>query len=102
MKKIVSKWLDEQIGTKAIDEAVFKRKIPKIPTLSSWSFTLGSICLFLFLVQVLTGISLSMNYSASTDHAYDSVKYIMGLPSGAFLRGLHVWGSTFMVAAVFF
>ena len=93
-------WFDERVGTKTLKRVLLDRKIPKVPKWS-WLLTLGSVSLFLFLVQAVTGIFLAMNYSPSTDHAYDSVQYIMGLPSGAFLRGLHVWGATFMVTAVF-
>lgn len=93
-------WFDERVGTKTLKKVLLDRKIPKISK-ASWFYVLGSVSLSLFLVQAVTGIFLAMNYSPSTDHAYDSVQYIMGVPSGAFLRGLHVWGATFMVATVF-
>lgn len=90
-------WFDERVGSKTLKKVLLDRKIPKI----SWLYVLGSVSLFLFLLQAVTGIFLAMNYSSSTDHAHDSVQYIMKIPSGAFLRGLHVWGSTAMVATVF-
>ncbi len=52
---------------------------------------------------MVTGILLAMHYSPSPEHAYDSVKYISSeVPMGKLLsRGLHKWGATGMVVAVF-
>jgi len=90
-------WLDERIGWKKIKEVLLDRKIPRVTSLH----TLGSICLFLFILQVITGIFLAMNYSPSPDHAYDSVRYISEIPGGRFLRGLHFWSATAIVIGVF-
>jgi ubiquinol-cytochrome c reductase cytochrome b subunit len=98
MKKILD-WLDERTGWKKIKEVIFDRHIPKGV---DWRYTLGSITLFFFILQVVTGILLAMHYSPSPDHAYDSVKYISSeVPLGGFLRGLHKWGATGMVVCVF-
>ena len=93
-------WLDERVGTRTLKKVLLDRKIPKASKFG-WLYVFGSISLFLFIVQAVTGIFLAMNYSSSTDHAYDSVQYMMGVPSGAFLRGLHVWGASAMVVFVF-
>jgi ubiquinol-cytochrome c reductase cytochrome b subunit len=67
-----------------------------------WRYVLGSVTLFFFILQVVTGILLAMHYSPSTDHAYDSVKYLTNeVPMGSLLRGLHKWGATGMVVSVF-
>ena len=90
-------WLDERTGWKTLKKTLLDRNIPKI----NWWYTLGSITAFLFIMQGVTGIFLAMNYSASPDHAYDSVNYITReVPAGAFLRGLHAWGASAMVASV--
>jgi len=93
---IIQDWLDERTGWRTLKLVLLDRKIPKV----NWSYVLGSVSLFLILLQALTGIFLAMNYSPSPDHAYDSVRYIMGVPSGAFLRGLHAWGASALVASV--
>jgi ubiquinol-cytochrome c reductase cytochrome b subunit len=44
--------------------------------------------LFLILVQLATGVVLTMYYVPAPDHAYDSIRFIMDqLPFGAVLRG---------------
>src|SRR5512139_163035 len=91
-------WLDERLGLQGIYSTVFDRKVPKV----NWWFTLGSASLFLFVMQVATGIFLSVYYVPSPDHAYDSVQFIMnGVSFGWLIRGIHHWGATLMVIFVF-
>jgi quinol-cytochrome oxidoreductase complex cytochrome b subunit len=92
-------WLDERLGLKTIYDTVLDRKVPKV----NWWFTLGSASLFLFLLQGITGIMLSVYYVPTPDHAYDSIQYIMnGLAFGWLIRGIHHWGASLMVLIVFF
>lgn len=94
----MKEWFDERTGWKTIKLVLLDRKIPKV----NWWYVLGSVSGFLFLMQAVTGIFLAMNYSPSPDHAYDSVRYISSeVPGGSFLRGLHFWGASAMVMAVF-
>jgi len=96
-KKIFS-WLDERLGLNGIYKAVLDRPEPK----GNWWNTLGSASLFLFLLQGVTGILLTMYYTPSPDHAYDSIQYIMnGMAFGWLIRGIHHWGSSLMVLVVF-
>ena len=92
-------WLDERLGLKTIYSTVLDRKVPKV----NWWFTLGSASLFLFLLQGITGIMLTVYYVPSPDHAYDSIQYIMtGVSYGWLIRGIHHWGASLMVLIVFF
>jgi quinol-cytochrome oxidoreductase complex cytochrome b subunit len=91
-------WLDERLGLQGIYSTIFDRKVPKV----NWWFTLGSASLFLFVMQVVTGIFLSVYYVPSPDHAYDSIQFIMnGVTFGWLIRGIHHWGATLMVIFVF-
>jgi len=91
-------WLDERLGLTTIDKVVFDRKVPKV----NWWYTLGSATLFLFIMQGITGIFLTVYYVPTPDHAYDSVNYIMqGVSFGWLVRGIHHWGASFMVLFVF-
>jgi len=95
--KILS-WLDERLGLTTIYNTVLDRKVPKV----NWWFTLGSASLFLFVMQAVTGIFLTVYYVPSPDHAYDSIQYIMtGVSYGWLIRGLHHWGASLMVIVVF-
>lgn len=91
-------WLDERLGLQAIYGTVLDRSVPRV----NWWFTLGSASLFLFTMQAVTGIFLTVYYVPSPDHAYDSVQYIMnGVPFGWLIRGIHHWGASLMVIFVF-
>jgi ubiquinol-cytochrome c reductase cytochrome b subunit len=90
--------LDERIGIREIKQRLFDRKIPKGV---GWLYVLGSASLFLLILQAATGILLAMNYSPSPGEAHASVRYIMeNVPMGRIVRGLHVWGASFMVIVV--
>jgi ubiquinol-cytochrome c reductase cytochrome b subunit len=87
-------WLDERVGWRKIWEAIFLRKIPK----TNWLYTLGSATLFIAVLQIVTGILLTIYYVPTPDHAYDSVQYISTqVPAGWLIRGLHHWGASAMV-----
>lgn len=65
-------------------------------------FSLGSLAMFLLLLQAATGAFLAMSYSPSPDHAHNAVTYISEeMPFGSFVRGLHHWGASAMVIIVF-
>src|SRR5215510_1454516 len=69
--------------------------------LKRWWFCLGGTPAYLFLVQIVTGILLAIDYQPSTRTAYSSVRWITEEASfGWYLRGLHKWGATLMIAAV--
>jgi quinol-cytochrome oxidoreductase complex cytochrome b subunit len=98
MFKTFFSWLDERLGLNDVYKAVLDRPEPK----GNWWNTLGSASLFLFVMQTVTGIILSVYYTPSPDHAYDSIKYIMnGVAFGWLIRGIHHWGASLMVIVVF-
>jgi quinol-cytochrome oxidoreductase complex cytochrome b subunit len=96
IKKLFT-WLDERLGLGDMYKAVLDRPEPK----GNWWNTLGSASMFLFVMQGLTGIFLSVYYTPSPDHAYDSIQYIMnGVAFGWLIRGIHHWGASLMVIVV--
>jgi quinol-cytochrome oxidoreductase complex cytochrome b subunit len=98
MWKKLFAWLDERLSLNDLYKATLDRPEPK----GNWWNTLGSASLFLFLLQGATGIFLSVYYTPSPDHAYDSIQYIMnGVAFGWLIRGIHHWGATAMVLVVF-
>ncbi len=99
MKETVFQWLDERLGLTTLYKVLLDRKVPKV----NWWFTLGSANLFLFALQLITGMLLTVYYVPSPDHAYDSIQYIMNsVAFGWLIRGVHHWGASLMVLIVFF
>lgn len=94
----VYEWLDHRLGLTSIYNTTLDRKVPKV----NWAFTLGSATLFLFALQAVTGIFLTVYYVPHPEQAYDSVNFITNeLPFGWLIRGIHHWGATLMVITVF-
>ncbi len=91
-------WLDERLGLNDLYKTLLDRPEPR----GNWWNTLGSASLILFLLQGVTGIFLTVYYTPSPDHAYDSITYIMNdVAFGWLVRGIHHWGATLMVLVVF-
>jgi quinol-cytochrome oxidoreductase complex cytochrome b subunit len=91
-------WLNERLGTKQLLGSFLYRAVPKGV---GWWQTMGSATLVVFILLVVTGIFLMLNYSPSPDHAYDSVQYIMNTVTfGAFIRSVHFWSASAMVVLI--
>jgi ubiquinol-cytochrome c reductase cytochrome b subunit/cytochrome b6 len=70
--------------------------------LKKWWFALGGTPMYLFLVQLTTGILLTFYYVPSPADAYQSVAEITyQVRFGWFIRSLHHWSAQFMIIAVF-
>lgn len=65
-------------------------------------YYLGGLTLFLFLIQVGTGILLLMYYRPGADTAYESVRFIVSEVSfGWLIRSLHSWSANVMIFVAF-
>jgi len=73
----------------------------RIPGGARWRYAWGSVVLFAFVVQLITGFFLWTNYSPSTQTAYESVYYIQNeMAGGWLLRGLHHYTAQIFVVLV--
>ncbi|MDX1649934.1 MAG: cytochrome b N-terminal domain-containing protein, partial [Myxococcota bacterium] len=65
-------------------------------------YFLGGMTLFLFGVQVLTGILLMLYYQPSADGAFESVQFLMTrVPFGWLVRSVHAWSANLMIFFAF-
>jgi len=96
--RTVYDWLDGRLRLKPIEEMLLNEPIPGG---ASWVYVFGSATLFLFCLQLITGMFLAIYYAPTPDHAYDSIQYIMtSVTFGSFVRGLHHWGASAVVIAI--
>ena len=94
MKPILD-WLDHRTGYRAI---VHESLYENIPGGSRWRYVWGSTLVFVFFVQVVTGIFLWMAYSPSTQTAWESVYYLeYHVGGGWLLRGIHHYAAQIMM-----
>ncbi|MCH8898290.1 MAG: cytochrome bc complex cytochrome b subunit [Chloroflexi bacterium] len=99
MKKIVP-WLKERYDVAPIVDFMRKKKVPMGPGWY-WSY-MGGVALFLFVVQVCTGILLLMYYRPGINDSFESVQFIVSrVQYGWLIRSLHSWSANFMMLAVF-
>ncbi len=93
-------WLRERLGLEALDHVIEKKRVP-LHRHSFWYYW-GGMTLFLFCVQVATGVLLVLYYRPSADEAYESVKFLMTSVSfGWLIRSIHSWSANLMVGAAF-
>ena len=96
MLKKLSDWLDDRTGYRQqIHEALYEN----IPGGSRWIYITGSMLVFAFVTQAITGLFLWMFYSAGSQNAWESVYWIQNeVYAGWFLRGVHHYMAQAMVA----
>src|SRR5437588_8224478 len=95
----LGEWFDLrlQLGTPIREAAT--HPVPR--DTASWFYVFGSAALTCFMLQVVTGILLALIYVPSAGEAWNSLQTLNhGISLGWFIRALHGWGSTFMVAIV--
>ncbi len=91
-------WLDDRMAIGVAVRWFLSVRIPR----SAHTYYLGGIALFLFLLQALTGILLSLYYRPTPEAAYDSIVYIMTVVDfGWLIRSVHHWSANLMIAFVF-
>src|SRR5215467_16135283 len=97
--KQIGDWFEARLQ---IGPAIRESMAHRVPSKSaSWWYIFGSAALTVFILQVFTGILLAIIYVPSAAEAWNSLQYLNhGVTLGWFLRGVHGWGSNFMVAVV--
>jgi ubiquinol-cytochrome c reductase cytochrome b subunit len=94
-------WLAERFDVGAVERFVEHQAHKPLPPHTGFWHTFGSLSLYLFLNQVVTGILLMIYYRPTTNTAFESVRFIMTKAHfGWLIRGLHAWGATLMVLCV--
>ena len=96
----VGQWIGERVPI----DGVQLRELTNEPVpnhMKRWWFALGGTPAYLFVVQIVTGIMLAFYYQPAPETAYESVRYIThDATLGWYLRSMHKWAATLMIAAV--
>ena len=95
----LTKWLDDRLGLESARAFAAKKTVP-VHRHSIWYY-FGGMTLFLFSIQVTTGILLLLYYRPSADAAFESVQFIMTeVRFGWLIRSLHSWSANLMIATL--
>lgn len=92
-------WLKERYEIGPILAFMRKKKVPIGP---GWYwYYMGGVALFLFIVQVVSGILLLMYYKAGINDSFESVHFITSkVQFGWLVRSIHSWSANFMMLAI--
>jgi ubiquinol-cytochrome c reductase cytochrome b subunit len=94
MKRMLA-WLDDRTGYR---ELLHEMLYERIPGGARWRYVWGSTLVFVFAVQVITGLFLWTAYSPSAQTAWESVYFIQhAMTWGWLVRGIHHYSSQAMV-----
>ena len=99
--KRLTDWIDCRLGVRDIVARELTGYL--LPcNINAW-YSMGSILLFIFSLQVVTGILLLIFYVPDADRAFKSVTFIMNdVPFGWLIRMCHAVGSNMMVLILLF
>lgn len=92
-------WFDDLTGTSKWLTPLLRHPVPPAKK-SAWLYVLGSATLFVFILQIVTGISLASSYVASSGEAYHSLLFISGTTLGRIVRGIHYFGASAMIILI--
>jgi cytochrome b6 len=93
-------WLDDRLGLADVGKLAEKKEVP-VHRHTIWYY-LGGMTLFLFLIQVATGILLLFYYRPSAEDAYESIQFLMAeVQFGWLIRSIHSWSANLMIFTAF-
>jgi cytochrome b6 len=94
------KWIDERVQLRDIVEFMGKKYVP-VHRHSIWYY-FGGVSLFLFIIQVVTGILLLLYYKGSEQLAFESIQFIMSkVEFGWLIRSIHSWSANLFILSAF-
>jgi cytochrome b6 len=94
------KWLDARLGLNDVRLLAAKKEVP-VHRHSIWYY-FGGMTLFLFAIQVTTGILLLLYYRPSAETAFESVEFIVTqVRFGWLIRSVHSWAANLLIATLF-
>jgi len=97
--KSLNAWVDERIDLSGIRELI-RHKVVPVHRHTVWYY-FGGMTLFLFIIQVLTGILLLLYYRPSAEEAFESVQFIVTeVEFGWLIRSIHTWSANLLVATM--
>lgn len=94
--KHIYEWIDVRLG---VHEIINKKRTSYLMprNINAW-YSLGSVLLVSFVLQITSGLLLMLYYVPDVDKAFASVSFIMNeIPLGRLVRLLHAVGSSMMI-----
>ncbi|MGD1044099.1 MAG: cytochrome bc complex cytochrome b subunit [Bacteroidota bacterium] len=95
LKRIYT-WIDERVELEGLVNYMGKKYVP-VHRHSVWYY-FGGVSLFLFIIQVVTGILLLLYYKSGEELAFESINFIMSkVQFGWLIRSVHSWTANLFI-----
>ncbi|TCT25564.1 menaquinol-cytochrome c reductase cytochrome b subunit [Melghiribacillus thermohalophilus] len=99
-------WIDERVNITPLWRDIADHEVPEHVNpahhFSAFVYCFGGLTFFVVVIQVLSGMFLTMYYVPDIENAWDSVKYLQTqVAHGQIVRGMHHWGASVVIVMMF-
>ncbi len=106
MLKSVYNWIDERINLTPMWRDIADHEVPEHVNpahhFSAFVYCFGGLTFFITVIQILSGMFLTMYYVPDIINANASVKYLQNeVAFGVIVRGMHHWGASLVIVMLF-
>lgn len=106
MIKAIYNWIDERLDITPLWRDVADHEVPEHVNpahhFSAFVYCFGGLTFFITVIQILSGMFLTMYYVPDIVNAYASVDYLQHqVAFGVIVRGMHHWGASLVIVMMF-
>src|SRR5690606_2546751 len=106
MFKAIYNWIDERLDITPMWRDIADHEVPEHVNpahhFSAFVYCFGGLTFFFTVIQILSGMFLTMYYVPDIQNAYYSVDYLQHqVAFGGIVRGLHHWGASLVIVMMF-
>ena len=99
-------WVDERLNITPMWRDLADHEVPEHVNpahhFSAFVYCFGGLTFFITVIQILSGMFLTMYYVPDIINAYESVKYLQNeVAFGVIVRGMHHWGASLVIVMMF-
>lgn len=99
-------WIDERLDITPLWRDLADHEVPEHVNpayhFSAFVYCFGGLTFFIIIIQILSGMFLTMYYVPDIKNAWQSMSYIQfDLAYGTIVRGMHHWGASLVLVMVF-
>lgn len=99
-------WIDERLDITPLWRDLADHEVPEHVNpayhFSAFVYCFGGLTFFTIVIQILSGMFLTMYYVPDINNAWDSVYYLQNdVAYGQIVRGMHHWGVSVTIVMVF-
>ncbi|WP_252313361.1 menaquinol-cytochrome c reductase cytochrome b subunit [Sinobaca sp. H24] len=106
MLQRVYDWVDDRLDITPMWRDIADHEVPEHVNpahhFSAFVYCFGGLTFFITVIQILSGMFLTMYYVPDIVNAYESVRYLQGeVAFGVIVRGMHHWGASLVIVMMF-